>query len=80
MVLNTVNEASIAAVARLSHAVRQLRHGGVIRQCGVVLLAVGLAGLAPRAVAPTLPLAPIWRFICRYVAPIAVGWILVSGL
>jgi NSS family neurotransmitter:Na+ symporter len=26
------------------------------------------------------PLAPIWRFICRYVAPIAVGWILVSGL
>jgi len=26
------------------------------------------------------PLAPCWRFICRYVAPIAVGWILVSGL
>ena len=25
-------------------------------------------------------LAPVWRFICRYVAPIAVGWILVSGL
>ena len=26
------------------------------------------------------PLAPYWRFICRYVAPIAIGWILVSGL
>ena len=26
------------------------------------------------------PLASLWTFICRYVAPIAVGWILVSGL
>ena len=30
--------------------------------------------------AHAFPLAPFWRFICRYVAPIAVGWILVSGL
>ena len=26
------------------------------------------------------PLAPVWVFICRWVAPLAVGWILVSGL
>lgn len=30
--------------------------------------------------AHSFPLAPFWRFICRYVAPIAVGWILVNGL
>ena len=26
------------------------------------------------------PLAHFWRFICRYVAPISVGWILINGL
>lgn len=26
------------------------------------------------------PLMGLWRFICRYVAPIAIGWILVTGL
>ena len=26
------------------------------------------------------PLAPAWQFICRYVAPVAIGWILIAGL
>ena len=45
---------------RLSHAarqLRQLRHRPVIRLCGVVLLALGLAGLAPQAIAQPFPAA-----------------------
>ena len=42
---------------RLSHAARQLRLSGVIRMCGVVLLVIGLAGLAPRAIAQSFPAA-----------------------
>ena len=30
--------------------------------------------------AHAFPLASFWRFLCRYVAPIAVGWILINGL
>ncbi|MCP4328518.1 MAG: sodium-dependent transporter [Alphaproteobacteria bacterium] len=26
------------------------------------------------------PLAPLWAFICRFVAPVAIAWILISGL
>ena len=57
MVMNRVNEAGIVAVMRLSHAARQLRHRAVIRMCGFVLLALGLAGLAPRAIAQPFPAA-----------------------
>lgn len=28
----------------------------------------------------TVPLLPVWRIICRYVAPVAIFWILVTGL
>ena len=42
-------------LARLSHAVRRLLHRGVIRNCGIALLALGLAGLAPPAVAQSFP-------------------------
>ena len=42
---------------RLSHAARQLRLSEVIRMCGVVLLVIGLAGLAPRAIAQSFPAA-----------------------
>ena len=44
-------------LTRLSHAVRQLRYSGVIRMCGVVLLVIGLAGLAPQAIAQSFPAA-----------------------
>ena len=69
MVMNKVNEAGIVAVMRLSHAVRQLRHSGVIRNCGVGLLALGLAGLAPQAVAQPFPAA----FELRSLLPAAGG-------
>ena len=55
MLWDRVNEAGIAVVARLSHAVRRLWHSGSIRRCGVGLLAVGFAGLAPQAAAQTFP-------------------------
>ena len=45
----------ISAVVRLSHVVRRPRHSGNIRTCCVGLLAVGLAGLAPQAVAQSFP-------------------------
>ena len=57
MVMNRVNEAGIAAVMRLSHAMRQLRLIGVIGKYGVVLLVIGLAGLAPQAIAQSFPAA-----------------------
>ncbi len=43
--------------------------------------------IAPKALeevtsngAHPFPLAPLWRFFCRYVSPVAVGWILIAGL
>ena len=57
MVTNRVNEAGMVAVMRLSHAARQLRHRGVIRKGGFVLLVIGLAGLAPQAIAEPFPAA-----------------------
>ena len=57
MVTNRVNEAGMVAVMRLSHAARQLRHRGVIRKGGFVLLVIGLAGLAPQAIAQSFPAA-----------------------
>ena len=59
----------IAAVVRLSHAVRRVRYSGVIRMCGVGLVAVGLAGLAPQAVAQSFPAA----FQLRSLLPVAGG-------
>jgi NSS family neurotransmitter:Na+ symporter len=51
-----------------------------------VSLFVGWA-ILPRALDETtgggrhpFPLAPVWIFICRWIAPIAIGWILISGL
>ncbi len=55
MVWYRVDEAGIAAVAQLSHAVRRLRPRGIIRNCAAVLLAAGLAGLAPQPVAQSFP-------------------------
>ena len=46
---------------------------------GWVILPRALAEATADGAHP-FPLAPVWVFICRYVAPIAVGWILVSGL
>ena len=55
MLLDRLNEASIAVVARLSRAVRRPRHRGVILKCGIVLLALEFAGLVPQAVAQPFP-------------------------
>ena len=46
-----MNEAGITEVVRLSHVAWRLWHSGIIRKCGVGLLAAGLVGLAPQAVA-----------------------------
>ena len=54
---------------RLSHAVRQLRLSGVIGKGGIVLLALGLAGLAPQAMAQSFPAA----FELRSLFPAAGG-------
>ena len=51
MAWHRVNEARIALGARLSRAVQRLRHSGVIRNCGIALLAIWLGGLAPQAAA-----------------------------
>ena len=70
MTINRLKQNSrLLGLARLSHAVRRLRHSGVIRNCGIVLLALGLAGLAPQAVAQPFPAA----FELRSLLPAAGG-------
>lgn len=43
--------------------------------------------VAPRVLAEVtsdgqyrFPLAPVWLFICRFIAPVAIAWILISGI
>ena len=55
MFWNRMNEAGIAAVVRLSRVMRRMGRCGLIRKCGVGLLAAGLAGLASQAVAQSFP-------------------------
>ena len=64
-----VNEAGIAAVARLSFVAQRLRYSGGIRRCAAVLLAAGSAGVAPQAAAQSFPAV----FELRNLLPLAGG-------
>jgi NSS family neurotransmitter:Na+ symporter len=46
---------------------------------GWVILPRAIEEASSRGAHP-FPLAGVWRFICRYIAPIAIAWILIGGL